>query len=418
MVRIIIRSFKTGFLEIWSHKLRSTLSFFGVFIGVLCIMTVFASVDSLERNISGSINSLGNDVVYVQKWPWDFGEGYPWWEYMNRPEVSEDEYLAIRSRVRSSKAICYLEVIENQKAISSWSTMDGVNLVSVSEGYENIRSLQVTSGRFLSQREFHNGEPVAILGGSIALELFPRAVSAIGQKIKVNQGEVRIIGVLQEEGQDILNLSLDNDIIVSNAYINKTMGRETFGSPLIMAKVKEDQTMDEAKAELAFLMRSVRYQNIQSKDDFAINETSLLANAFTKVFEVVNQAGLFIGIFSILVGGIGILNIMLVSVRERRAHIGIKKALGAKRYVIMLEFLIEAVMLCLIGGGLGMAASYAFLNIANLFIAQSGASIVLSLSDTNIILGFGLSTAIGLLAGAIPAYLGASLDPVKAIRKI
>ena len=231
MVRIIIRSFKTGFLEIWSHKLRSTLSFFGVFIGVLCIMTVFASVDSLERNISGSINSLGNDVVYVQKWPWDFGEGYPWWEYMNRPEVNEDEYLAIRSRVRSSKAICYLEVIENQKAISSWSTMDGVNLVSVSEGYENIRSLQVTSGRFLSQREFHNGEPVAILGGSIALELFPRAVSAIGQKIKVNQGEVRIIGVLQEEGQDILNLSLDNDIIVSNAYINKRWGERPLEVP-------------------------------------------------------------------------------------------------------------------------------------------------------------------------------------------
>ncbi|MEC7268017.1 MAG: FtsX-like permease family protein, partial [Bacteroidota bacterium] len=243
-------------------------------------------------------------------------------------------------------------------------------------------------------------------------------VSAIGQKLKMNNAEVRVIGVLQEEGQDILNLSLDNDIIVSNAFINKTMGRETFGSPLIMAKVKEGQSMDEAKAELAFLMRSVRYQNIQSKDDFAINETSLLANAFTKVFEVVNQAGLFIGIFSILVGGIGILNIMLVSVRERRVYIGIKKALGAKRYIIMLEFLIEAVMLCLIGGGLGMIASYGFLHIANLVIAQSGASIVLSLSQQNVVLGLGLSTAIGLLAGAIPAYLGASLDPVKAIRKI
>ena len=250
MLRILFRSLLTGFLEIWSHKLRSTLSFFGVFIGVLCIMTVFASVDSLERNISGSINSLGNDVVYVQKWPWDFGEGYPWWEYMNRPEVSEDESLAIRQRIRSSQAICYLEVIENQQAISSWTTMDAVNLVSVSEGYDNIRSLQLTSGRFFSQREFNNGEPVAILGGSIALELFPKAVSAIGQKLKMNNAEVRVIGVLQEEGQDILNLSLDNDIIVSNAFINKTMGRETFGSPLIMAKVMEGQSMDEAKAEL------------------------------------------------------------------------------------------------------------------------------------------------------------------------
>ena len=418
MMRILFRSLFTGFIELWSHKLRSTLSFFGVFIGVLCIMTVFASVDSLERNISGSINSLGNDVVYVQKWPWDFGENYPWWEYMNRPEVSEDEYLTIRHRIRSSQAICYLEVIENQQAISSWSTMDAINLVSVSEGYDNIRSLKLNSGRFLSQREFHNGEPVAILGGSIALELFPKAVSPIGQKIRLNQAEVRVIGVLQEEGQDVLNLSLDNDIIVSNAFINQTMGRETFGSPLIMAKVKDGQSMDEAKAELAFLMRSVRFQNIRSKDDFAINETSLLANAFTKVFEVVNQAGLFIGIFSILVGGIGILNIMLVSVRERRVYIGIKKALGAKRYVIMLEFLIEAVMLCLIGGGLGMIASYGFLNVANIVIAQSGASIILSLSQKNIALGLGLSTTIGLLAGAIPAYLGASLDPVKAIRKI
>ena len=418
MVRALFRSLFTGFLEIWSHKLRSTLSFFGVFIGVLCILTVFASVDSLERNISGSINSLGNDVVYVQKWPWDFGEGYPWWEYINRPEVTEDEYLSIRHRIRSSQAICYLEVIENQQAVSSWTAMDAVNLVSVSEGYDNIRSLQLTNGRFLSQREFHNGEPVAILGGSIALELFPKAINAIGQKIKMNNAEVRIIGVLQEEGQDILNLSLDNDIIVSNAFINKTMGNETFGSPLIMAKVGEGQSMDEAKAELAFLMRSVRYQNIRSNDDFAINETSLLANAFTKVFEVVNKAGLFIGIFSILVGGIGILNIMLVSVRERRVYIGIKKALGAKRYVIMLEFLVEAVMLCLIGGGLGMIASYGFLNVANLVIAKSGASIVLSLSQQNVVLGLGLSTAIGLLAGAIPAYLGASLDPVKAIRKI
>ena len=407
----------TGLYEIWSHKLRSTLSFFGVFIGVLCIMTVFASVDSLEKNISGSINSLGNDVIYVQKWPWNFGDGYPWWEYLNRPEVSEEEYRNIKHRIKALQAICFLEVIENQKINSPYSSVDGANLVSVSESYDKIRSLSVPKGRFFSQRELNNGEAVAVLGGSIAKELFPEAINCIGQTIQVNQSPIRIIGVLEEEGQDVLNLSLDDDIIVSNAFVNRTLGQQTFGSPLIMAKVKEGQSMDEAKAELAFLMRAVRYQNIRNKDDFAINETSLLANAFTKVFEVVNQAGLFIGIFAILVGGIGILNIMLVSVRERRVYIGIKKAIGAKKYVIMLEFLIEAVLLCLIGGTLGMIASYAFLSLANLIIAKTGASIVLSLSQKNIVLGLGLSTLIGLLAGAIPAYIGASLDPVKAIRK-
>ena len=407
----------TGLHEIWSHKLRSTLSFFGVFIGVLCIMTVFASVDSLEKNISGSINSLGNDVIYVQKWPWNFGEGYPWWEYMNRPEVSEEEYRKIKHRIKASQAICFLEVIENQQINSSYSSVDKANLVSVSENYDKIRSLNILQGRFFSQRELNNGEAVAILGGSMAKELFPKAINCIGQTIQVNQSPIRIVGVLEEEGQDILNLSLDDDIIVSNAFVNRTFGQQTFGSPLIMAKVKEGQSMDEAKAELAFLMRSIRYQNVRNKNDFSINETSLLANAFTKVFEVVNQAGLFIGIFAILVGGIGILNIMLVSVRERRVYIGIKKAIGAKKYVIMSEFLIEAVLLCLIGGTLGMIASYAFLNLANLIIAKTGASIVLSLSEKNIVLGLGLSTLIGLLAGAIPAYIGASLDPVKAIRK-
>lgn len=382
----------------------------GITIGIFAIIAVFTAVDSLERKLRESVASLGDNVIFVQKWPWTFGPDYPWWKYMNRPLPKPEELVELDKKTVSAEASAF-QVAARKTLQSRLAVVENVSVVGVSHNYEKVKSLDIVVGRYFTESESSAGRPVAILGDAVAKALF-RTADPVGKSIKAFGRNLTVIGVLKKEGESILGGSGDSQIIVPVNFVRGLIDiRSENADPLIMVKAKPGITNEQLIDELTGIMRSVRRLRPSADDDFALNQTDLISKEFDELFKIVGLAGALIGGFSILVGGFGIANIMFVSVRERTNQIGIQKALGAKKSFILLQFLVESIVLSLIGGLVGL-----FL----VFILSVGASLIFdwdfSMSLKNILTGIILSGSIGVIAGFIPAYIASKLDPVEAIR--
>lgn len=392
------------------NKLRTFLSLLGITIGIFAIITVFTIVDSLEQNLRKSVQSLGNDVVFVEKWPWTFGENYPWWKYMNRPEAGYDELDEILRKCNGAQSAAFVASSQITVKYKS-SSIENVTIICASHQYDKVKNFEISKGRYFADIESSAGRPVAIIGDVLANALFPNQ-NPLGQSIKVNGAKVDVIGVFKKEGESILGGSSDTQILVPINYARSLIDiRSESLNPQIMVRAKAGVSNDDLIDELTGLMRSIRRLKPLAEDDFALNQTSLISNQFDSLFGVIGIAGWIIGGFSILVGGFGIANIMFVSVKERTNIIGIQKSLGAKNYFILLQFLFESVFLSLIGGIIGLFVVYLIT-----LLAGDTFGMEITLSKSNIILGFTISILIGVVSGFIPAYGASQMDPVEAIR--
>jgi len=411
--KIIVESVLIAINELVTNKLRSFLSLFGITIGILCIISVFTAVDSLERNIRSSIEKLGDDVIYIQRWPWNFGdENYEWWKYFKRPVSDRQELKAIQKKVQSASSASLVVRVEDQMVKHRDLSMEDIETVGVTFRYERIKRFIFQEGRFFSMLEANSGSNVAILGANIADQLFPRKKQIVGRYIQYKGRDVRVIGVLEEEGDDILGFSADNQVYLPYNFINRFFKFSRRGEePFLAVKARDGLTLESLKSELTGVMRAQRRLKPSRENNFALNQISILSKNLNSIFGMINIAGWVIGLFAILVGGFGIANIMFVSVKERTSLIGIKKALGAKNYFIMFEFLTESVILCLTGGLIGMLLVYLLT-----IIAENIVDFNFVLTLYNFLLGVGLSVGIGLVSGFLPALNAARLDPVEAIR--
>ncbi len=394
-----------------ANKLRTFLSLLGITIGIFAIITVFTIVDSLERNIRGSVQSLGDNVVFVMKWPWTFGPDYPWWKYMNRPVPEYSELAEVERKAKSIEAVGFR--IGARKILKHNNNTIENGLVSGwSYGYGKVKAFDIVEGRYFREDEAEGGYNVVLLGYTLADGLFPNNEFPIGKTIKVAGRNCKVIGLFKKEGESMLGNSMDNQAVVPYNFARLFMDVKSENSdPFIAAKAKPGVTNDQLKDELIGIMRSIRGLKPLADDDFALNETNLLSKNFDGLFDIVGIAGAIIGGFSILVGGFGIANIMFVSARERTNLIGIQKSLGAKNYFILAQFLFEAVFLSLIGGIIGLLLIYALT-----FAADGVIDMEITLTRSNIILGLTISVLIGIISGFIPAYGASQLDPVEAIR--
>lgn len=399
--------FATGSLA--TNRVRSLLSLAGITIGIFAIISVLTVVDSLERKIRTSIESLGSNVIYIQKWPWEFGSDYPWWKYMQRPESSLPEYEEVKRRSESASAVAFFLSTNKPVQYESFSA-DNAGIVMASHEYEEIRSFEISRGRYFSPPESMNGSARAIIGCDIAKTLFGYK-NPVGKIIKVGGYKLTVTGVFKKEGKDMFENSTDNVVVIPVNFARNIIDiRNERLEPMIMVKARDGVNIDELTEELRVIMRSVRRLKPVEEDNFSLNRASLISKGFDEVFKVLNLAGFVIGGFSILVGGFGIANIMFVSVKERTRIIGIQKALGAKRYFILLQFLYESIILSLIGGIVGIALIYTGTLAVNYFMDFD-----ISLSPGNVITGISISVIIGIFSGYAPAYAAAKLDPVKAI---
>nr|ABD75771.1 putative ABC transporter efflux protein [uncultured bacterium] len=412
IIRLIWESLLMAIQAVTVNRLRALLSLLGITIGIFAIIAVFTIVDSLEANIRESVSTLGSDVIYVEKWPWapEEGEEYAWWKYMNRPLPALDEFEYLKAHTRGASGVCFVAAV-NRRIEYRNSNLDGAILAGTTEGFQEIRSFELEKGRYFTPMEENAGRNVAVIGYEVAKKLFQGA-NPIGKNIKTMGRKVTVIGVVEKEGTGMFEgMILDNVAILPLNYFKGFIDiRSEMAGPQIWVKARPNVSVQELDYEITHLMRSYRRLKPSEEDNFALNQTSIINNQLDQLFSVLRIAGFLIGIFSIIVGGFGIANIMFVSVKERTNIIGIQKALGAKRYFILAQFLFESIMLSVAGGIIGLVI--VFLG-ATAISLSSDFSVYLTLN--NILTGIGISSIIGLVSGIFPAWQGARMDPVVAI---
>lgn len=410
---ILKESLRFALQNIRANIVRTLLSLLGVTIGVFCIIAILTLVDSMEYTIRSSFNRFGTNVLFIQKWPIIFESEYPWWEYVNRREVQYQEMVQLQKRLPEAVAVAYMVQIGGNKVKAGKVTAENVLFQGVSFEYDRAMEITTVAGRYFTEDEAQRGDNVVILGFELANALFGNAQKAMGQTIVAFNRTLRVIAVKEKEGNGLgMGGNLDQSAIVPVNFIRKLTSTDASQfRPTILVKGKENIDQDEFEDEVRGVMRSVRKLHPRDDDDFAINKISMLLTFLNKVFSKISLYGWIIAGFSILVGGFGIANIMFVSVKERTPIIGIQKALGAKNYFILVQFLSESIILCILGGAIGLLLVLGISSLLNLVLPLK-----LFLSLKNALLGIGISSVIGILSGFLPSRQAARMDPIEAIR--
>lgn len=410
--RLTFESLRFAGQALKSNLLRTTLSLLGVTIGIFAIITVFTVVDSLEKSVKESLSFLGDKVIYVEKWPYEFKPGDPWWDYLKRPVVSTEEFKMLDKQLTTASAISFFVVRNPVNVKYGNSSTEEASLLGVTYDQNKVADIRIASGRYFTRREIDAGTNVAIIGSKIKDDVFGGR-PALGKVIKVQGSKYYIIGIMEEQGENLLNApSNDTNIFIplgSFMKIFRIKGRRGTMPRIAVKGFEEDKGLIELENEIRGNMRRLRGLRPKEDDNFAINRPEMLANLVSSVFDVIGVGGWIIGGFSILVGGFGIANIMFVSVKERTSIIGIQKSLGAKNFFILFQFLFEALFLSVIGGLGGLFFVY-------LVTFLPTGALELTLSFKNIVLGLGVAAIVGIFSGIFPAVVAARLDPVIAIR--
>lgn len=409
-VEITISSFKMALQELRSNKLRTFLSLFGITIGIFCIIGVLATVDSLERSVQNDIKALGSNSIFIDKWDYTSGPEGEWWRQVKRPAPKYEDMRLLTERVNSAANIAF-KISTTTKLEYGDQTVDNVVLYGVTEAFSRIQQISITEGRFLQQDEFDRGTNSVIIGYNVAENLFGRAENALGKQIDIKGKKGLITGMIKKQGNNLIDEWKFDDCIIMPYRFLRTMVVEDKADPLIIVQAKAGISTAQLKDELEGAMRSIHKLKPQQENDFSLNDINSFSDFATKIFSGVNQGGWAIAILSLIVGMFGVANIMFVTVRERTSQIGLKKAIGARRSVILSEFLLESAFLCIIGGAIGVLLVFI---LAKIISAFAGFPIFIAPG----ILGLAIVICIvtGVLAGIIPASIAAKMDPVVAIR--
>lgn len=415
-MKIFFRILNDSVFQAWGqmigNKLRTFLSLLGITIGIFCIIAVLSSVESLERNIRGSFERLGEDVIYVGKFPWTEDPNMNFWKYYRRPNLDYEDFRAVETRMQSD-AMASLSTNVGMRTLKFDNNDTRGFVIAVTENYEDILNIEMDDGRFFNQLEHQTGPPRVIIGHTIAENLFGTG-NAVGRTVKMSGLRVQIIGVIEQSGKDLINpANFDQAVLVTHNFGRRiaNLRANTFFGTQLMVKPVGEVSMEDFRDELTSVLRSHRRLRPAEDDNFSLNELSLLSNILNNFFGVLNLVGIVIGGFAILVGIFSVANIMFVSVKERTNIIGIKKALGARRYILLLEVLLESIILCLFGGVCGLILVY-----FTLMGLEMALDFEMVLSFGLIFWGILLSIIIGILSGIIPAFVAARMDPVLAIR--
>ena len=386
-----------------ANKMRSALTTLGIVIGIVTVTLMATAIEGLDRAFVRSISAIGSDVLYIDKHSWfDHDE---WWKLRNRRDITlanAREFARLATGVLAVAPMT--ETYRTVKYKSRSANM--VQIVGCTPETAIVGSLSITSGRFISPDESAGGRPVCVLGADLASNFFPQE-SPIGKKIKIEESCYEVVGVLGKIGQFLGIVNFDNRVMVPVTRYLSDLSR--WPNVSITMKVMDLKQIENIKDELRGAMRRVRRLAPGAPDDFAINQQDAFIKMFKRLTGTVATVGFFITGLSLFVGGIGIMNIMFVSVAERTKEIGLRKAIGARRRTILLQFLIEAATICLFGGVVALALAYPLSLVLTRFLPTS-----MSLPIVAISLSVSLIT--GLVSGFFPAYRAARMNPVDALR--
>lgn len=409
---IIGSSFKMALQELSKNKLRTFLSLFGVTIGIFCIIGVLAVVNSLEHNIQNEVKSLGTNTIYVDKWDYSSGGGpdYPWWKYVNRPAPKYEEMQEILRRTPTARYAAF-KIAAQATVDYRDNSLSGVILYGISQGFKDIQPVGVGEGRYISESEFESGANVGVVGVDVAEKLFGSVEAAVGKIVGARGKKFQIIGVFEKQGRSMIGgWDFDQNAVVPYKFARNIMD-EKRADPLILVQGKENISSKALKDDLTGSMRAIHRLSPKKEDDFSLNDVNDFSDVISNIFVPLNIGGWAIAALSLIVGMFGVANIMFVSVRERTSQIGLKKALGAKKTVILTEFLLESAFLCIIGGLIGLTLVFLLTQLLTLAL-----DFPVFISTSNMILAVVICIIVGIVAGFIPASQAARMDPVVAIR--
>jgi putative ABC transport system permease protein len=384
----------------------------GVTIGIFAMISVFTLVDSLELSLKDLVSGIGDDLVFINKWPQGLEEGeeeYAWWKYFQRDEPSLRDMKMLKARLNSAEELAFISEVMRKVSYRNNSISSSTIWLS-SASFVNVYPLKIEQGRFFTESEARNGSGLCLIGAKVADDLFG-SIDPMGREIKVAGNKATVIGLLEREGESLIGNNFDEMVIVSAPFARSFANlQETQNA--IWVKAKNGVEIEALKDEIIGKLRAIHRLRPTEDKDFSLNQISMFTDLIDGIFGMLKLVALVIGMFSILVGGFGIANIMFVSVKERTKMIGIQKALGAKKLFILLQFLIESMLLSLIGGLVAL-----LLISILMYVISAFSDLDAKLTMGNAILGLSISLFIGVLAGVIPAWRASRLDPVVAIRE-
>ncbi len=416
LIRIIRESFLQAFSSLKSNKLRSFLSLLGISIGIFCIISVLSAVNSLENSIKDGFSELGSDVIIVDKVPWGEDLGKTYWKYAKRPPPGYADFERIETRLGDVSKAAFAVYTGGKTIKYNSSNVRGGYIMGTTFDFPDVQNVEIEKGRYFTKTEYDLGSNKVILGAKISNELFG-AIEPIGKSVRIFGQKFQVVGVTKEEGDNPFNfISYDEVTWISfntaKKFINTKDDNRFSTGKILYVKAKPNVDLNELKERIRGALRSGRRLRPKEGDNFSLNEVSALDSVLDSIFGVLYIAGGLIGFFALVVGMVSVANIMFVSVKERTNIIGVKKALGAKKVMILAEFLIESIILCIIGGAMGLVMVVGILKIISTVLPFEIAA-----SPLFIFIGVGVSIAVGVIAGIIPALQGARLDPVVAMRQ-
>ena len=407
-----LESLKMALFQIRANKIRSFLTALGVIIGIVAITMMGTAINGIDLGFEKSLAMLGYDVIYVQKSSWStMGQ---WWLYRNRPDL-KTEYAERLNRIIASTPNSQLLIAVPQISTYQASAKYRERLIEqafalgTNHEYLQTASGNLSAGRFFTPTESAASEMVAVIGDDIASGLFP-SEPALGQSIQLKNSKLRIIGIFKKQGKFLGLFSFDNQIIMPLGAIEKVYGKKMFIT--MRVKIRDQARVMEAKEELLGMMRRIRRIPPGKEEDFSINEQQAFKSQLDPIKNGIAVAGIFITGMSLFVGAIGIMNITFVSVKERTREIGLRKALGARRRTILLQFLIESIMICLIGGVVGLATALTI----TFAIGQIMPDFPIQFSLNLIMASLVVSVLTGIISGLAPAVTASKLDPADSLR--
>ncbi|KUO62342.1 peptide ABC transporter permease [bacterium BRH_c32] len=390
-----------------ANKVRSMLTTLGIIIGVTSVVLMSTAIKGIDNAFQQGVSSLGSDNLYIDKWAW-FNNDIPWWEMRNRKNLDMDDFKKYEDLAKLPAAVAPT-IWTNKKIKFKERNVEGIMISGTTYNYINTTNLSFESGRFFNDFESRGARNVAVIGFTVAKQLFPLG-NGLGQEIKIGDVKFKVVGVLDEQGSWVMgNFNPDNQVFIPIDCVFKYFQGERMRSITINVRAPNSTSVDAVKEEAIGIMRRIRGLSYAEDNDFSINQQEGLLTTINQTIGVIQIAGLFITGLALFVGAIGIMNIMFVSVKERTREIGVRKAIGAKNRTILTQFIMEAAIICLIGGMIGLGIAVTLSMIVNQYLPTA-------VQADAVILAVVISLLTGILSGFAPAYTASKLDPVEALR--
>lgn len=405
LITSIVEGTKIAFSAIWTNKTRAMLTTTCIVIGIVSVTAMNTISDGIDRAFEDSMDMLGRNVVYVEKWPWGFGGEYRWWEYRNRREMEVSYVDQLQELVPSASAVS--AAARRGTSIRHRDRQaDGVGLQGVTIGYFETAGMNIDEGRAFTPSDIQRAARVAVLGRSVSDALFVNE-DPLGKQVQIRGQRYTVIGLIERRGNFLGLEDFDNTVVIPITSFGTLFSLRS--GVQLAVQFETDEELYEGEFEVIGAMRQIRRLDPMDDNDFAINQAALFEQEFQGMKVAIYGIGIFLTGLALFVGGIGVMNIMFVSVKERTREIGIRKAVGAKSWEILLQFLMEAIVLCLVGGLIGVLLSIGVTNLLNQFF-------VAYMDWTTVLNAILICAFVGILFGYLPSNKAAKSDPIESLR--